>query len=190
MAFKQNRAHMDPYGPQGPYGPIRALWAHMGPNPDWARVLRLREGRREREGGGKRGKAASIPHFLMPLRTTVLYNVHSRQPRRPEPLLCWCCSRGTHAYHGEGGRQPAGAIATRALRPRLSGGGRSGVFWLPLNCPRRVKRRFITSTHLVRLRVMPVDTACHNPRKTGYIWCEQAACIQSFFVLSHRLCGG
>ena len=144
----------------------------------------------EREGGGKRGKAASIPHFLMPLRTTVLYNVHSRQPRRPEPLLCWCCSRGTHAYHGEGGRQPAGAIATRALRPRLSGGGRSGVFWLPLNCPRRVKSRVITSTHLVRLRVMPVDTACHNPRKTGYIWCEQAACIQSFFVLSHRLCGG
>ena len=42
----------------------------------------------EREGGGKRGKAASIPHFLMPLRTSVLYNVHSRQPRRPEPLLC------------------------------------------------------------------------------------------------------
>ena len=41
----------------------------------------------EREGGGKRGKAASIPQFLMPLRTNVLYNVLrvSLGARAPSP---------------------------------------------------------------------------------------------------------
>ena len=43
----------------------------------------------EREGGGKRGKAASIPQFLMPLRTNVLYNVvkYFASASGPEPLL-------------------------------------------------------------------------------------------------------
>ena len=75
--------------------------------------------------------------------------------------------------------------------PDLPEAGIPVCFGSQKHCPRRFTSSLvITSTHLVRLRVMPVDTACHNPRKTGYIWCEQAACIQSFFVLSHRLCGG